>query len=79
MQQNIILKEHSSIITDDKEIFEIFNTCFSTIAASIGITDSINVTETHFIEEVLGRLCFSYCKNDASTRQASISFHEYGL
>ena len=55
--QNIILKEGDMVITDTEEICNIFNTLFSTIADTIGKDDSIDTTNTNFIEEVISRHC----------------------
>ena len=49
---NIILKEDNSIITDTKEICNIFNEFFSTVADDIGINDSIDTTIEDFINSI---------------------------
>ena len=57
VHQNIILKEGDTVIADTEEICNIFNTFFSTIADTIGKDDSIDTTNTNFIDEVISRHC----------------------
>ena len=51
----IILKEGDSIVSDTKEICNIFNHFFSTVADGIGLNDSIDTTSTGFIKNVINK------------------------
>ncbi len=51
----IILNEGGTIITDTKEVCDIFNDFFSTVADSIGEPDEINFEDEDFLENILDK------------------------
>ncbi len=52
-QRNIILKEDDQIITDITELCEIFSTFFSSCANNIGQPDEIDISELHFLANII--------------------------
>ena len=52
-QNNIILNENGCIKTDTKEVCDIFNAFFSTVAESIGEPDEICLNEHNYLQKVL--------------------------
>ncbi len=54
-QNNIILKEENDVITDTKEICEIFACFFSSIANSIGVPDEIDMSTPTFLADIFNK------------------------